>query len=90
VLIGTSNYAVNRNNIVGWNAVDSNPNKAKRFKSKDDCILYVADKLKTNYLSENGIYFEGYSARAIDVHYCTDKEHADKIINIVEKLNNKL
>ena len=87
---GTSNFAKKRNNLVGWGAYDSNPSKAKYFNSKDECILYVAEKLKTNYLSENGTYFEGYSAKAIDIHYCSDKEHANKIINIVDKLINKL
>ena len=87
---GTSNYAVNRNNLVGWNAVNSNPNKASYFDSKEECILYVAEKLKTNYLSENGYYFNGYSARAIDVKYCSDPKHADKIIQIVNKLKNKI
>lgn len=30
---GTSNYAMNRNNLFGWNAVDSNPNGATYFNS---------------------------------------------------------
>lgn len=87
---GTSSFARNRNNLVGWGAYDSNPNKAKYFNSKDECILYVAEKLKSNYLTEGGAYFEGYSPKAIDVHYCTDKEHANKIINIVDKLKEEL
>lgn len=87
---GTSNYAVNRNNLYGWNAVDSNPDKATYFKSKEEATLYVAKKLQQNYLTEGGAYFEGYSARAVDVHYCTDKKHADKIVNIVSELTEKL
>lgn len=87
---GTSNYAINRNNLVGWNAVNSNPNKASYFESKEQCILYVAEKLKTNYLTENGCYFNGYSAKAIDVKYCSDINHADKIVQIVNKLKNKI
>ena len=87
---GTSNYAVNRNNLVGWNAVNSNPNKASYFDSKEECILYVAEKLKTNYLSENGCYFNGYTAKAVDVKYCSDTEHAEKIVQIVNKLKNKI
>ena len=83
---GTSNFAINRNNLVGWNANDENPNNASYFNSFDDCILKVAQKLQENYLNENGCYFNGYSARAIDVKYCTDKKHADKIVNIVNKL----
>lgn len=87
---GTSSYAINRNNLVGWNAVDSNSNKASYFESKLECILYVAGKLKTNYLSENGKYFNGYTAKAIDIKYCSDSNHADKIISIVNKLVKKL
>jgi beta-N-acetylglucosaminidase len=87
---GNSRYAKEKNNLVGWNAVDSNPNKATFFTSKDECILYVAYKLKTNYLTEGACYFNGYSAKAIDVKYCSDKQHANKIINIVNKLIDKL
>lgn len=69
--------------------MDSNPNKATSFESKDHCILYVAEKLQKNYLTENGVYFEGYTPKDIDVHFCTDKEHAQKIINVVNELINK-
>lgn len=87
---GTSNYAVNRNNLYGWNAVDSNPDKASYFKSKEESTMYVASKLKQNYLTKGGAYFEGYTPVAIDVHYCTDKLHAEKIVNIVNELTKKL
>lgn len=86
---GTSSFAVNRNNLVGWNANDSNPQNASYFSSFEDCILKVAAKLKKNYLTEDGCYFNGYSARAIDVKYCSDKQHADKIVSIVNKLIKK-
>jgi len=87
---GTSPFAVNRNNLVGWNAIDSNPNKATTFESKEDCILHVAQKLQQNYLTEGGAYFEGYTAKDIDVHYCTDKLHANKIVNVVNELIEKI
>ena len=87
---GKSNFAVQRNNLVGWNAVDSNPNKASYFKSKEECLTFVSNKLKTNYLSENGCYFEGFTGRDIDKHYCTDRKHIDKICNIVNKLIKKI
>lgn len=87
---GNSNFARNRNNIFGWNAVDSNPGKANYFISKSECVIFVAEKLSNNYLNENGCYFEGYTAKDIDKHYCTDKQHANKIIKIIEKLEKKL
>lgn len=87
---GTSKYAKERNNLVGWNAIDSNPNQATFFVSKSECILYTASKLKANYLTGGGKYFEGYTAKDVDKHYCTDKQHANKIIKIVNKLEEKL
>ena len=60
------------------------------FKSKEECLTFVSNKLKTNYLSENGCYFEGFTGRDIDKHYCTDKKHIDKICNIVNKLIKKI
>lgn len=74
----------------GWNAIDSNPDKASYFESKEKCILYVAEKLQQNYLTEGGIYFEGYTPKDIDIHYCTDKKHANKIVSIVNELTNNL
>lgn len=87
---GNSAFAQKRNNLYGWNAVDSNPNNASSFSSKKEATLYVASKLQSNYLTEGGVYYEGYSPRAVDVHYCTDKAHADKIVNIVNSLVQKL
>ena len=83
---GTSNYAVKRNNLYGWGAVDSNPDLAKHFETKYSATLFVASKLKQNYLTEGGAYHEGYSARSVDVHYCTDKKHADKIVSCINYL----
>lgn len=87
---GNSSFAKNRNNIFGWNAVDSNPNKASYFDSKSECVMFVAEKINNNYLNEKGCYFEGYTAKDIDKNYCTDKQHANKIIKIIEKLEKKL
>ena len=83
---GTSNYAVKRNNLYGWGAVDSNPDLAKHFETKYSATQFVAFKLKQNYLTEGGAYHEGFTARSIDVHYCTDKQHADKIISCIHYL----
>lgn len=87
---GTSDFAVKRNNLVGWNAIDSNPGQATTFESKEHCILFVAEKLDQNYLTEGGVYFEGYTPQDIDVHYCTDKQHAKKIVKIVNNLTKSI
>ena len=59
---------------------------AKHFETKYSATLFVASKLKANYLTEGGAYHEGYSARSVDVHYCTDKKHADKIVSCIHYL----
>lgn len=87
---GTSAFAKLRNNLMGWCAYDSDPNKAMYFESKEACILHVASKLKANYLTEGGAYFEGYTVKAIDVHYASDKLHGEKIIDCANNLLNKL
>ncbi len=87
---GTSAFAKLRNNLMGWCAYDSDPNKAMYFESKEACILHVASKLKANYLTEGGAYFEGYTVKSIDVHYASDKLHGEKIINCANNLLEKL
>ena len=42
---GNSAFAQKRNNLYGWNAVDSNPNNASTFSSQKEATLYVASKL---------------------------------------------
>lgn len=87
---GTSNIARTKNNITGYCVYDSNPSAGKTFKSFDECLLVTAKLLKNHYLTKGGTYFEGYTPVDIDKHYCTDKNHNKKIINIVNQLLKKL
>lgn len=82
---GASLLARERNNLVGWGAYDGHEYRASFFESKESCIMHVAEKLSENYLTEGGLYFNGYTPRAIDVKYCSDPSHADKIVNIVDR-----
>ena len=54
---GTSNYALNRNNLFGHNAVDSNPDNATYYNSVLDCINTHAYK----YISKG--YLDGGDSR---------------------------
>ena len=87
---GNSNIAKKKNNITGYCAYDHNTEKATKFDSYSDCLIATAKLLDKNYLTENACYFNGYSAKAIDVKYCSDKTHATKIIKIVNDLVKKL
>lgn len=78
---GNSKYARERNNLTGWGAFDSNPDGAYYFDSKSECISHVAERLAVNYLTEDGKFFSGYTPKAVDVKYCSDPEHADKIVS---------
>lgn len=56
---GTSNYAMDRNNLFGWNAVDSDPNKATYFSSVDACINQHAGINLKGYLDYSDWRFYG-------------------------------
>ena len=60
---GTSKHAVENNNIFGWNS------GVTKFKSVEHCIYYVAEFLSREYLSPDGMYFEGYGIDSIAKHY---------------------
>lgn len=86
----TSNFAKTRNNLFGWQAYDSNLNATKRFKSKENCILFVANQIKKTYLTENGRYFNGYTMKDISKRYASDKKHSQKIYSQMKKIINKI
>lgn len=62
---GWGRYCADNNNLYGW--TDSGGYMA--FNSPQECIEYVARNLKENYLSPDGIWFEGYSVESVNVHY---------------------
>ena len=88
---GKSFLSINKNNLFGFKAYDREPyNSAKYFSSKEECIEYVANYIYNNYLSENGIYFNGYTISSINIKYATDKTWANKIYDIMKKLESKV
>lgn len=87
---GTSKYAVQRNNLYGYQAYDSDPDQAAHFSGWKESTLFIARFLKKSYLTPGGSYYYGKSARSIDVKYCSDKTHADKIVDIVNERARKI
>ena len=87
---GSSNFAKTRNNIFGWQSYDSNLNATRYFESKENSISYVANKLKINYLSENGCYFSGYTISNVSNRYATDPLHSQKVFNTMKKIVEKI
>lgn len=87
---GSSNIAKTKNNITGYCVYDTNTKAGKKFSSYSECLLVTSKLLKEKYLTEGACYYNGYTPKSIDVKYCTDKTHADKIVNIVNKLIKKI
>lgn len=53
---GMSDYALNRNNIFGLNAYDSDPDQASRFASISECIRQFSQtQVSINYLDPNDV-----------------------------------
>lgn len=86
----TSKFAEKRNNLFGWQAYDNDLDKTKYFESKGECILFVAERIKTLYLNENGMFHSGYTIESISSRYASDKDHAKKVYKNIEKILDKI
>lgn len=86
----TSKFAEKRNNLFGWQAYDNDLDKTKYFESKGECILFVAERIKTLYLNENGMFHNGYTMESISSRYASDKEHSKKVYKNIEKILDKI
>ena len=81
---GTSNIAMNKNNLFGLNALDSSPGQsANYFKSVDDCIREFMDKwMACGYLKDgnwkNYGEFLGNKDAGINVMYASDPYWGEK------------
>lgn len=57
---GMSGISLGKNNLFGYGAYDATPFiGAYRFAKVEDCINYIAQKIKSDYLNPNGSHFEG-------------------------------
>lgn len=88
---GTSNFAVKRNNLFGYQAYTHDPNKAKYFESKEHCIDFVAQRLKEDYLTSSGPYYGGgYTAFHVNKRYATDPDWGIKVVSRMNLLATRL
>lgn len=99
---GTSKIANDKNNLFGFTAYDSDPyNSATSFETYENAINKVAEVLSTKYLhvagtkisdelTATGTYFNGTTAKSVNVRYASDEGWADKVFNYMQYLYNKL
>lgn len=66
---GTSNRAMYQNNLTG-HAVYNNSARGTYFNSWHESIMTTAKMLKENYLSPDGIYYNGLSTVDVNKKYC--------------------
>jgi len=85
---GRSGLAIYKNNLFGFNANDRNPyGDAKRFESKEKCILYVAEYIKEHYLTEGGKYHSGFTLKDVNKRYASSSTWDDKIASIMNRFH---
>lgn len=88
---GTSTIATEKYNLFGYKAYDSDPEgSAQTFESYEDAINTVAEALATNYLSEDGSYYNGTTIEDVNEKYATDENWAVKVYAYMEYLYDKL
>lgn len=86
---GTSDIAVNKNNLFGYTAYDTDPySSATTFASLADCIDHQASFVSSQYLHPDGDWYEGFpSLEGMNIHYATDPYWCEKVASIMQEIN---
>lgn len=99
---GTSKIAIQKNNLFGYGAYDSNPyNGAYEFTSYSESIDLIARVFVKYYLNPNGTsiyggekaagtYYNGPTLSGINIKYASDKNWANAVFLHIKYLYNKL
>ncbi|WP_067923515.1 glucosaminidase domain-containing protein [Alicyclobacillus shizuokensis] len=87
---GTSQIYRDKHNLFGYGAYDSNPyGDADSFDSDEHCIIFVANKVKDDYLTPGGQFYskdKGPTLEGMNEKYATDKHWATDIANIMKEI----
>lgn len=80
---GTSKYAIQRYNLFGINAIDSNPDQADYFESVEDCLNYWAyNFISSKYLNGTDFRYRGPHLgdknSGINIKYASDPYWGEK------------
>ena len=99
---GTSKIALEKGNLFGYKAYDSDPyNSASTFENYAEGINTVAEALATRYLYANGTqisdeiiargtYFNGSTIQAVNTRYASDQGWYEKVYGYMQYLYNRL
>lgn len=99
---GTSKIALQKNNLFGYGAYDSNPyNGAYNFSNYSECIDLISRVFVKYYLNPSGTsiyggekaigtYYNGANLKGINQRYASDKNWANGVYTYMKYLYNKL
>ena len=88
---GTSTIAQSKNNLGGIIVSENSVAVFKTFDTQTDCIIYMANLLSKNYLTEGGKYFSGYTLTDIAQRYSTSpNEWSELITNMIYQIQTDL
>jgi beta-N-acetylglucosaminidase len=74
---GTSSIARQKNNLFGWRAYTSDPSQAQTFRSKRECILFIAERFWQRWVIEQG----RMTLRQINQNYASDTGWGQKAVD---------
>lgn len=90
---GTSYYAVNRFNLFGWNAYDSQPNNASYYDGIKDVVGTHMSKNMMYYVDQSDYRFGtsfGNKGFGISVQYASDPYYGKKVASIAASIDARL
>lgn len=83
----TSYFARTRNNLFGFNAVDSNPDEASSYPSQAACVDFYAGFIKEYYLTPGAVYYNGATPHGIFVKYSSSHDtEAQSVVGVMNLL----
>lgn len=88
---GTSYYAKTRNNLFGFNAIDSDPNQASSYASQATSIDFYANFLNKYYLTPGAVYYNGATPHGVFVKYSSSHDsEAQSVVSLMNLLESKI
>lgn len=85
---GNSAIARNKSNLFGYGAYDKSPyESAVHFSSIEDGVVFVANKLKANYLLTSGQYYAGPTLAGVNKRYSSDSKWGFKIATTMNQID---
>lgn len=85
-----STIAKTKNNIFGWRAYDNSTHLAREFADVGECVLYVSNIIKRDYLTESGNCYYGSNLYGVNTRYSTTQEWKNVVGEIMVQMYNKL